>query len=460
MISTRSLTGLQTFRIIWFGQLVSMLGTGMTRFALMIWAYQQTGSATTLALLGFFAWLPYVIISPLAGIWVDRLDRRRILIAADLGSGLLTLFVLAMYWDGSLAIWHMYLLEALTSIFDAFQHPAYSASVSTLLNKEEYARANGMRSLAYNGSQIAAPVLAGALLPFLGIGGIMTIDIITFGVAMVTLALVRIPRPRPVAKTAQGESILAQAGFGFRYIFARPGLAGLMGIFMGIEFFAALTYFSVMPALILARSGGNQVALGIVQATLGLGGVIGGLLVSLWGLPRRKIHAVCGLCGLSFLLGDLLFAVSRSLPAWIVAALVTSVFIPFIVSGYATIWQLKVAPAVQGRVFSVADMFRSMPKPVGYLIAGPIADRLLGPAMQPEGGLAPIFGWLVGTGPGAGIGLMFVGTAVLGALMSFSGYLFRPIRCVEEELPDHDEADEAVVDQTGSVQQGIVPEGA
>jgi DHA3 family macrolide efflux protein-like MFS transporter len=438
MFSTRDLTGFQIFRIVWFGQLVSMLGTGMTRFALMIWAYQQTGSATTLALLGFFAWLPYVLISPLAGVWVDRLDRRRILIAADLGSGLLTIFVLAMYWEGSLAIWHMYLLEALTSIFDAFQSPAYSASVSTLLTKDEYARANGMRSLAYNGTQIAAPILAGVLLPFVSIGGVMIIDVITFGVAMITLALVRIPSPPSVVETEQRESFLAQAGFGFRYIFARPGLAGLMAIFMGIEFFAALTYFSVMPALILVRTGGDEVALGVVQATLGLGGVAGGILVTLWGLPQRKIHAVCGLCGISFLLGDLLFAVSRSLPAWMVAATVASVFIPFIVTGYTTIWQLKVAPAVQGRVFAVSEMFRSMPKPIGYLIAGPIADQLLGPAMQPNGALAPVFGWLVGTGPGAGIGLMFVGTAVLGALISFSGYLFRPIRCVEEELPDHD----------------------
>jgi hypothetical protein len=211
-----------------------------------------------------------------------------------------------------------------------------------------------------------------------------------------------------------------------------------MLIFMGIEFFAALTYFSVMPALILARSGGSEVALGMVQATLGAGGVVGALLVSVCGLPRRKIHAVCGLCGLSFLLGDLLFATGRSLPAWIVAAAVAAVFIPFISGGYTTIWQLKVNPAIQGRVMSVADMFRSLPKPVGYLIAGPIADQLLEPAMRPAGPLAPLFGWLVGTGPGAGIGLMFVGTAILGALMSFSGYLFRPIRCVEEELPDHD----------------------
>src|SRR5688500_17497263 len=113
MFSTKPMSGFRIFTIIWCGQFVSMLGTGMTRFALLIWAYQQTGSATTLALLGFFAWLPMILISPIAGVWVDRLDRRRILILADMGSGVLTLFVLVMYGMGDLALWHIYLLEAL-----------------------------------------------------------------------------------------------------------------------------------------------------------------------------------------------------------------------------------------------------------------------------------------------------------------------------------------------------------
>ncbi len=429
----------RTFLTMWFGQLVSSLGTGMTRFALLIWAYQQTGEATTLALLGFFAWFPYLLISPIAGVWVDRLDRKRILILADLASGLTTIFVFTLFLMGDLAIWHIYLLEGLTSIFDAFQYPAYGASVSLLLDKQQYSRANGLRSLAYNGTQIAAPLLGGALLPWLGIGGVMVIDIVTFAVAMICFAFVRIPSAHAATTEHPNRPFWQDLQFGFRFIFARRGLLGLMIIFMGIEFCAALTYFSVLPALILARSGGNEVALGMVQAALGGGGVLGGILVSVWGLPRRKIHAVCGLCGVSFLLGDFLFATGRTLPAWITAALVAAVFIPFISSGYITVWQLKVHPALQGRVLAVADMFRTLPKPVGYLIAGPLADRILEPAMAPQGTLAPIFGWLVGTGPGAGIGLMFVGTAILGALISFGGYLFPAIRRVEQALPDHDQ---------------------
>jgi MFS transporter, DHA3 family, macrolide efflux protein len=213
---------------------------------------------------------------------------------------------------------------------------------------------------------------------------------------------------------------------------------GLMLIFMGIEFFAALTYFSVLPALILARSHGNEVALGLVLATLGGAGVIGGLIISFWGLPKRRIHAVFGFTAISFLLGDGLFAIGQSLTTWLIAATVAAFFIPFIGGGDRTIWQSKVAPAIQGRVFAVSGMFRNGVKPVGYLLAGPLADRVFEPALLVGGAWVPYLGWLVGTGPGAGIGAMFLCTAFGGTLVALSGYLFRATRCVEDDLPDHD----------------------
>lgn len=166
--------------------------------------------------------------------------------------------------------------------------------------------------------------------------------------------------------------------------------------------------------------------------------LVSALFISLWGLPKRKIHAVCGGAALSFLLGDGLFAIGQSLPAWLMAATVAAFFIPFIGGADRTIWQSKVPPAIQGRVFSVANMFRNGVKPLGYLLAGPLADRLFEPALQVGGPWVPYLGWLVGSGPGAGIGAMFLCTAIAGALISASGYLFRAIRNVDEDLPDHD----------------------
>lgn len=433
--------GFRTFVIIWAGQLVSLLGTGMSRFALLIWAYQQSGAATTLALLGFFSWVPFVLISPVAGVWVDRWDRRKVMLVADLGAALMTLIVLGLLLAGQLAIWHLFLLEAVASACEAFQSPAYTAATTQLLPKRHYARASGMRSMAQDAALVGGPLLGGALLALVGLHGVLWIDLATFAVAFGSLLVIRIPAlVIPLADAAANQgSLWQQMQIGFRFIVERKGLLALTLLFTGINFFAILTYFSVLPALILARTRGDELALAVVQGTLGGAGIIGGLAVSTWGLPKRKIHTLLIGTALSFLGGDLLFAVGRSLPVWMVGAAIAAFFIPYIIGANQTIWQSKTPPHLQGRVFSVQAMLRNLSAPVAYLLSGPLADRVFEPALRPGGALAAQVGWLVGTGPGAGIGLMFIGTAVLGTLMSLSGYLSPALRQVESALPDHDE---------------------
>ncbi len=426
----------QTFLIIWFGQFVSRVGTAMTRFALLIWAYDQTGAATTVALLGFFGFLPYVLISPIAGVWVDRLDRRKVMLLADLGAGIMTVALLVLYYSGDLAIWHLYVAEVLTAVLDSFQGPAYSAASTLLLPKEQYARASGLRSMAEDGARVLAPFLAGALIAWVGIASVLIIDVATFLVAVATLALVTVPRPPAEARAE--HAFWQELRVGFDYIVKRPGLLGLTAHFAAVNFFSTLTYFGVMPAMILARTGGNEVALGVVEGALGAAGLAGALLLTVWGGPRRKIHGVLGATALSFLLGDLLFGIGRNVTAWVLAAIAASAVIPIIVGSRMTILQSKVPPELQGRVFSADSMMRLAFNPVGYLLAGFIADRLLEPAMMPGGALAATFGPLVGTGPGAGMGLMFIATATLGGLSSLLGYLYPPLRNVESDLPDHD----------------------
>jgi len=431
---------MRTFTIIWFGQLVSLIGTAMTRFALLIWAYDQTGSATAVALLGFFSYAPYVLASPVAGDWVDRLDRRLVMIAADTGAALMTITLLLLYAAGALQVWHLFAAQALSGVFDSFQFPAYTAATTTLLRREQYTRASGMRSLADAGAQVLAPVLAGLLLALIDIHGVMLIDVATFLIAVGTLAVVRIPQPAPAPDEEPGAGLRRRLARGFRYIGQRPGLLGLLLVFLGINFFAALTYFAILPTLVLARTGGDEVAVGSVMAALGAGGVVGGLVVSVWGGPRRRIHGVLAFAALSFLLGDTLFAVGRQTIVWVAGAFLAAFFVPFILAADRSIWQSKVPPGLQGRVFAVQGMARNISMPLGFLLAGPLADYIFEPAMASGGALAPLFGPIVGVGPGAGMGLMFLGTAAFGALMSLSGYLFRPVRCVEDDLPDHDAA--------------------
>ncbi len=308
-----------------------------------------------------------------------------------------------------------------------------------LISKKQYARAGGMRSLASSASQITGPILGGALLGFIGLQGVMGLDILTFLIAMATLLVVKIPRPTALEEEEGNNNTWREIRFGLSYIWQRPGLRGLLAIYSGINFFAALTYFAILPTLVLTRNNGDELALATVQAALGIGGVVGSLVLSAWGGPRRQIHAVLAGAAVSFWAGDMLFATGRSVPVLVIGAFSAAFFVPFIIAANRAIWQSKVPPAVQGRVFSVQSMIQTASMPLGYLIAGPLADRVMEPAMAAGGALVPWFGWLVGRGPGAGMALMFAGTAVFGTLISITGYLFSPIRNVESDLPDHDE---------------------
>ncbi|MAT99444.1 MAG: MFS transporter [Anaerolineaceae bacterium] len=436
--------GMRTFVIIWLGQMVSLIGTAMTRFALLIWTYQQTEQATAVALLGFFSFVPFVLVSPLAGIVADRYDRRWVMILADMGAGFMTIGLLILHQQDALQIWHLYLAQAVASFFEAFQVPAYTAVTSTLVDKSQYGRINGMRSTASAAADIIAPLSAGLVVTLIGIGGGMIVDVVTFCIAMLALFIVQLPRSDKPIATEDSEPFWQEVTAGLRFITARRGLLGLLITYVGINLFAALTYFAILPPMILARSGGSELALASVQGMLGGAALVGGLVMSVWGGPRRKIHGALGFTAVSFLLGDFLFGVGRTLPVWLLAAAVSSFFIPLLVGSYRAIWQVKVPLAMQGRVFAVQGALQTAMMPLGYLLAGPLADHLLEPAMMPNGALASALGWLVGTGPGAGMGLMFVATAVLGCLMSLSGYLLPDVREVEVRLPDYDLVGEVI----------------
>lgn len=434
----REIITMKIFLTVWFGQLVSRIGTAMTRFALLIWTYEraveQGNPATAVALFGFFAFLPLILVSPLAGVWIDRLPRRWIMLAADVAAGVMTIGLLALHMSGHLEIWHLYVAEFLTGVFEAFQAPAYTAASTLLVPKEHYGRAGGLRALAHNGAQVLAPVLGGVALYTIGLAGVMLVDLATIGIAVVTLLLVRFPEARrkdhkPAA--AQNSALWREMAFGFQYIWRRPGLAGLTFAFTGMNFIAALTYFSTLPAMILARSGGDQLALATVQGAMGVAGVAGAILMSLWGGPRRRVHGVLLGAAASFLLGDTLLGMGQSLPVWIMGAIFGSFFIPIIGACNDAIWQEQVDPGLQGRVFTAKNMWGQALAPLGYLLAGALADGWLEPAMQPGAPYGSVFGWLVGVGPGAGIGLMMVVAAIAGATLCLGMYLFPAVRNVD-----------------------------
>ncbi|MDX1600134.1 MAG: MFS transporter [Anaerolineales bacterium] len=432
----KSLSGMKAFGVIWAGQLVSLLGTGMTQFAVTIWAWQETGSATALSLVAVFNFAPTVLLSPVAGALVDRWNRKLTMMLSDLLAGTGTLGLLFILSAGELEIWHLYVAGLLAGAGQAFQWPAYSAAISTMMSKEQYGRANGMLSSAEAGSTIATPVLGAALLALVGIGGVFLIDVVTFSLAIVALLVVHVPQPAKVVdQEAKDLSLWSDSIFGFRYILARRSLLGLQLVFTAINFVAPLSFVLLAP-MVLARTGNNELVLGSVQSVLGVGGLFGGIAMSVWGGPKRRVHGVLLGMVASSLLGSTLIGLARDVTWWSVGAFFAMFFIPIVNGSNQAIWQTKVAPALQGRVFAARRLIAQVTAPLAMFIAGPLADYVFEPLLATPGRLS----WLVGSGPGTGMALMFILAGVLGVLTGVAGYLIPEVRLVEDILPDHDAA--------------------
>lgn len=453
MQTTRRLSGMPAFWLVWAGQLVSLLGTSMTQFGLTIWIYQKTGSATVLALMGVLFTIPLLLMSPAVGIMVDRYDRKLMMMLSDLAAGLVTIAVFILYATGRLEIWHLYVAMAITGTFQGFQWPAYSAALSVMIPKEHYVRANSMLEIVGPGSNIVAPIVAGALLGFGQVGGfdglnmIMIIDIVTFSAAIGSLLLISVPKPErtEAGHEATEGNIFKEAIYGFRYIIQRPSLLGLQITFMVGNLLANMGAITLLAPLILARTNSNAWLFGISQTIGAVGIVIGGLVIGAWGGFKRRIHGVLLGWAMAFLFEAVVVGLGRAQPVWMmslwgIGIFVSALFFPLVNGSNQAIWMAKVPHDIQGRVFSARRLIAWFASPLGALIAGPLADYVMEPAMRQGGALTGTFGWLVGVGPGAGMSLIFIFTGIAGLAFSLGLYLVPVIRNAESLLPDHEAA--------------------
>ena len=427
------------FSLVWIGQIVSVLASGMTTFAMTIYMYQQTRSATAMAFVQVAYITPFLIMSPIAGVMVDRYKRKLMMMVSDIAGATATLSLFLLYVTGNLQYWHIYVAAAISGIGTTFQWPAYSAAITVMLPKEQYGRANGMMSLIEAGPGVISPLLAGSLIPFIQIGGILFIDSITFWLAILALAVVFVPQP--VVTTEGHESrggFWKEAGFGFKYIFERPSLLGLQLVFFFGNLFGGIG-FNVLAPMILARTAQNTVALGSVESAASIGMVIGGIGMSAWGGFRKRVHGVFLGWMLSSLAMNIIFGLGRSLSVWVPAMFVGGLFVPIINGSNQAIWQSKVAPDLQGRVFSARRLIAWFTNPISPIIGGTLADFVLEPAMKAQTAALPrLLGPIFGTGPGAGMSLLIFVCGIGAFLAGLTGYLVPALREAEAMLPDHE----------------------
>lgn len=432
-------TGMRTFFVVWIGQLVSVVGSNLTGFGLAIWMYLETDSVTLLALIMLASTLPGIVLGPIAGALVDRWDRRKVMLVSDASAGTATLIVALLLLTDQLELWHIYLMATVGSVANSFQEPAYTASVPLLVSKKHLGRANGLVQMGQAIGMLAAPVLAGVLVATTGLWGVLLADVATFAVAVATLSLVRIPRPEAAASST--ERLRGQVVEGWQWLRARRGLLGFMLVAAGINFLLGFMGVLYIP---LFLSFTNEVVLGTALSMMGVGMLVGSLVMGAWGGPKRRMRgmmlgiAVSGLLVASMGLDDSVFLVTAA--AFGLMATVA------IVNGTSqALWQTKVPPELQGRVFSVRRMVAQMAVPVTYLSAGPLADQVFEPWLAVGGGLANSVGSWIGTGPGRGIAFMFVVMGLGTVMLAVVAYSSPSIRNLEDELPDMI-PDEPVVD--------------
>lgn len=429
---------MRTFILIWFGQIVSVTGSALTNFALDVWVYQKTGSVTQFALLILFNTLPFVLISPIAGVLADRFSRRWLMILSDLCAGLCTLTLALLYISGNLEIWHIYVTTALSNAFLGIQWPTYNASVTLLVPEKHLSRANGMNQLADGFARLVAPILAATLLSIIHLEGIIFIDFSTMLFAQIFLLILPFPEidnnDENTQDTDKSEKIsfLEEISQGFSYLRQRRGLLAVLLFTIIINYLVGVFDVVVIP---LALSFSSVVITGTIFSITCSGIVIGGVATSIWGKWQSYIQTIF----ISTILAGLFIIIAGLQPNLYLFSAFGFLFfltVPVINSSTFAILQKKVKVDIQGRVFALQGAIATICLSLGYVSAGFLTDHVFEPLMTSNSPLATTIGQIIGTGDGRGIGLLLIIIGFLVISLTSIAYLYPKLRFVERELPD------------------------
>lgn len=436
--------GFSRYLLLWSGQFVSLIGSNLTGFALAVYVYRLTDSVTTLGVVFALGLLPAVVASPLAGSLVDRWGPRRTLLVSNAGNLLATAVLAVLLLTDTFAVWHVYLIVSATSVLGALEMPAFSALTPRLVPTAQLGRANGLRTVAVATSQVLAPATGGFLLLAIDISGIVLIDFVSFAFAILTLVLVPVPPARSAtpgddpAVTPARAGLLREFHEGLRYVVARRGLLVLAMLLAAVNFSAGFVEVLITP-LVLAFASPD--ALGTVLSIGGLGMIVSGVAMSIWGGPPR----VYGVLGFSLVLAAAC-VIGSVRPNLVLVAMGAFVFLGalgVVISANQVIWQTKVEPALMGRVMALLNMVSLVPQLIANMLAGLAVDLVFAPLVGRDEVRRPLLATLVGTGPGRGIALLLMivglGTAVAVGCAALSPRL----RHLELELPDVADPDDA-----------------
>jgi MFS family permease len=425
--------GSRTFLLIWAGQLVSQLGSGLTGFALGVWIYEGSGSVTQFAAMMLSIMLPGVLITPVAGMLSDRWDRRRTVIACEVGRAFSTFAIAVLLYTHTFALWSLCLTLAISSIFNAFKEIAATAMVATLIPKAQFGRATGLLQMGRPATRVLSPMLAAVLLGMIGIEGVVLVDFATFAVPILALFFVDVPKPEASAEGEAGKgSTWREISSGWVFIKERPGVLALLLYFTVLDLTMGLAHALYRPMLLSFTS---VEVVGTISSIGASGVLLGSVVLTVWGGPKRRVESIL-VYGVFYGLGLILLGLRPS-PLLVGTALFGLIFgLPISRGCIRMIWMRKTPADLQGRVFAVWTVIAKSTLLLAYVAAGPLADHLFEPLLAADGPLSGTVGLVIGVGAGRGIGFLYVVLGVLALVVTGIASLYPKLRRLEHDLPD------------------------
>ncbi|GAA4199743.1 hypothetical protein GCM10022252_52010 [Streptosporangium oxazolinicum] len=421
---------MKRFAAVAAGQLVSIIGSSLTEFAIPLWIYITTGSLPMMALFSVLALVPGMLVSPLAGTLVDRYDRRKVMLAGDIGAFGTQLALGVLLWTGNLQIWHIYPLLVLLSVALTFQRLAYNSAIPQLVPKRFLGHANGVVQMVTGTAQLVVPLAAVGLMAVIGLEGILVLDVVSYVFAIGVLLFVRFPRTMAWKRR---ESLVAEMVEGWKFSWGNRGFRAMLFFFAVLNIFLSPLFLLISP-LVLGFATLEDV--GRISFFGGLGVFLGGLTMTVWGGPRRRRLRGVMLSTLVLGLFCLVTGLQQNLVLIAVGAFGMSFWLTMLNGVYATIIQVKVPQRFHGRVIALNTLIAWSTLPIGFGLVAPYGSALFKPLLVPGGPLADTVGLVLGTGEGRGVGLMYVLFAVAIAVTALVAMRTRTLSRFDEDVPD------------------------
>jgi len=363
------------FFTIWTGQAFSLFGSALVQFALIWWLTQKSGSATVLAIAMLVGMLPQIVLGPFAGALVDRWNRRLIMMIAD---GTIAAFSLLLAWlfaTGNVQIWHVYVVMAVRALGGAFHFPAMAASTPLMVPEQHLTRVNGLNQALQGINSLIAPPVGAILLGLLSTQGVLLIDVGTALLAILPLLFLSIPQPvRHDEHLTAKTNLLHDIRDALAYIRTLPGFTAIIFMALFLNFLLVPTG-ALVPLLVTKHFGKGAIELGLLESAIGVGIILGGVILSVWGGFKKKIvTSIAGIIGLGIGVMLVGFAPASLFIIAIAGNVILGFMMPIANGPIGALMQSIVRPDMQGRVMSLLQSGATAISPLGLLIAGPFSD--------------------------------------------------------------------------------------